>query len=144
LARITKLNNGVISHSLFLLEKNYHIKVARCSNGKITRYFSNSVSDKYYSIIGYLKTETTRKIILFLYYNGESDFKRIRQHIKRASSTKSWNLKRLIADNIIVKSRTENHQYYFIKNPSLAKGLQIYANLLLDGDTDAMKLSVAV
>lgn len=69
LARITKLNSGVISHSLCVLEKNNLVKVIRCSNGKITRYFSNSISDKYYSIIGYLKTETTRKIILFLHYS---------------------------------------------------------------------------
>jgi predicted transcriptional regulator len=81
LARITKRNNGVISHSLYVLEKNYLIKVVRCSNGKITRYFSISISDEDCSIIGYLKTETARKIILFLHYNGGSNFKKIRLHL---------------------------------------------------------------
>jgi predicted transcriptional regulator len=119
LARITKLNNGVISHCLCVLEKNYFIKVVRCSNGKITRYFSISIPEEYYPVIGYLKNETTHKIILFLHYNGESNFKKIRLHINKASSTTSWNLNRLAIDDIIVKLRANNNSYYFIKNPSL-------------------------
>lgn len=107
LARITKHNNGVISHYLCTLEKSYCIKAIRCSNGKITRYFSISIGDKYYPVIGYLKNETTRKIILFLYYNGESNFKKIQLHINKASSTTFWNLKKLVDDNIIVRLKTK-------------------------------------
>ena len=145
LARITNLNNGVISYSLCVLEKNYLIKVARCSNGKITRYFSISISDEDCSIIGYLKIKTARKIILFLHYNGESHFEKIRLHINKASSTTSWNLQRLVDDHIIVKLRAKNYQYYYIKNPSLiAKVIQNSANLLLDRDIDIVKLRVTV
>jgi predicted transcriptional regulator len=142
LARITKRNNGVISHSLCILEKNYCIKVVRYSNGKITRYFSISIPDEYHSVIGYLKNETTRKIILFLHYNGKSNFKKIRFHINKASSTTSWNLKRLADDDIIVRLKAKNN-YYIIKNPILvAKILQSSINLLLDRDTDVTKLSI--
>ncbi|TVP41002.1 winged helix-turn-helix transcriptional regulator [Candidatus Nitrosocosmicus arcticus] len=145
IARITKFNNGVISHFLCVLKKNYYIKVVRCSNGNIARYFSSSISYEDCLIIGYLKNETARKIVLFLHYNSESNFEKIRLNINKASSTTSWNLKRLIDDDIIVKSRAKNHQYYFIKNPSqVAKFLQNSTNLLLDGDTDVMKLSVTV
>ncbi len=145
LARITNLNHGVISYSLCVLEKNYSIKVVRCSNGKITRYFSISVADEDCSIIGYLKTETVRKIILFLHYNGESRFEKVRLHIDKASSTTSWNLKKLVDDDIIVKLRVKNYRYYYVKSPSLvAKVIQNYANLLLDRDTDIAKLRVTV
>ena len=143
LARITKHNNGVISHYLCTLEKSYCIKAIRCSNGKITRYFSISIDDKYYPLIGYLKNETTRKIILFLYYNGESNFKKIQLHINEASSTTFWNLKKLVDDNIIVRLKTKKNNYYFIKNPSLVdKVLQTFDNLLLDRDTEITKLSI--
>ena len=145
IARITNFNNGVISHFFCVLKKNYVIKLVRCSNGNIARYFSSSISNEDCLIIGYLKNETARKIVLFLHYNRESNFKKIRLDINKASSTTSWNLKRLIDDDIIVKSIAKNHQYYFIKNPSLVtKILQNSTNLLLDGDTDVMKLSLTV
>jgi predicted transcriptional regulator len=145
LARITNLNNGVISHSLCVLKKNYLIKVVRSSHRNISRYYSYSISNDDCLIIGYLKNETARKIIVFLHFNGESTFKIIQLHLNRAPSTTSWNLKRLIDDNIISKSRTKNLQYYFIKSPSqVTKVLQNFTQLLLDGDTDAMKLRVAV
>ena len=143
LARITQHNNGVISYSLCTLEKNYCIKAIRCSNAKITRYFSISISDKYCPVIGYLKNETTRKIILFLYYNGESNFKKIQLHINKASSTTFWNLKRLLDDNIIVRLKTKKNNCYFIKNPSLVdKVIQTFDDLLLDRDTEITKLRI--
>ncbi|MDN5844876.1 MAG: ArsR family transcriptional regulator [Candidatus Nitrosocosmicus sp.] len=86
LARITKFNNGVISHSLRVLEKNNLVKVVRCSNGKITRYFTSSIPDENCPIIAFLKNETTRKIILFLHYNRESNFEKIRHHINETGS----------------------------------------------------------
>jgi predicted transcriptional regulator len=145
IARITNLNNGVISYSLCVLKKNYFIKVVRYSNGKVARYFASSISNEDCLIIGYLKNGTTNKIILFLYFNGESNFKKIRSHINKAPSTTSWNLKRLIDDDIIIKSRTQSHQYYIIKNPLIVtKVLQNFAQLFLDRDTIAMKLSIAV
>jgi predicted transcriptional regulator len=145
IARITKFNNGVISHFLCVLKKNYFIKVVRCSNGNIARYFSSSIANEDCLIIGYLKNETARKIVLFLHYNRESNFEKIRLDINKASSTTSWNLRRLIDDDIIVKSRTKNHQYYFIKNPSLvAKILQNSTSLNLDGDTNVIKQRVTV
>lgn len=135
IVRITNCNNGVISYSLLVLEKNHRIKVVKCSNGKITRYFSISIPDEHCPIIGYLKNETTRKIILLLHYRGKSNFKQLKIHIHKASSTTFWNLKRLVDDDVISKFKTKNNYCYIIKNPILVtKVLQDIPNLLLDRD----------
>jgi len=145
LARITKLNNGVISHFLNVLEKNSLIKTVRCSNGKITRYYSSSISSDHYLIIGYLKSETARRIILFLYFNNRNNFEEIRIHIKRTTSTTSWNLKRLVVDNVILKSRDKKQHCYAISNPTLVtRVLENSDYLLMDGDIDIGKLHIQI
>ena len=121
LARITKFNNGVLSHSLKVLEKNDRIKVSRYSNGRTTRYFSPSVPNDDFQIIGYLKKYTSNRIILFLHCNKDATtFDEIKNYIKKSSSTTSWNLKKLLDDNIITKiePRKKNH-FYAIRDPGL-------------------------
>ncbi|WP_148687624.1 hypothetical protein [Candidatus Nitrosocosmicus hydrocola] len=122
------------------MEKKSFIKAVRCSNGKITRYYPSSISSEYYLIIGYFKSETARNIILFLYFNNSNNFEEIRLHIKRAISTTSWNLKRLVEDNVIVKSRNKKQHCYSISNPILvARVLEYSNNLLMDGYIDIDK-----
>lgn len=135
LARITKLNNGVLSYSLHVLEKNDLIKVSRCSNGRTTRYFSASVSNDDFQVIGYLKNSTPNKIILLLHNNKESTtFDEIKYHIKKSSSTTSWNLKRLLNDNIITRSKSRKKNYFYsLKDPGLIDRLtRNPSNLYLD------------
>lgn len=145
LARLTKLNNGVISHFLNVLEKNSLIKAVRCSNGKITRYYSSSISSDQYLIIGYLKSETARRIILLLYLNNSNNFEEIRLHIKRSTSTTSWNLRRLVEDNVIIRSRNEKQLCYSISNSILvARVLENSDNLPMDGDIDISKIHIQI
>lgn len=133
LKRITKFNNGTLSHYLKTLEKDRLIRAFRCSKGRITRYYSSSISSDDFLIIGYLKSETPSRIILFLYYNSESTFEEIKLHIRKASSTTSWNLGRLINDDIIVKSRNKEHRLYFIRNLNLVtRVIENPSNLYLD------------
>lgn len=84
--------------------------------------------------MGFLKNETCRKIILFLHYNGECNFEKINLDKNKVLLTTIWNPKKLVDDNIVVKSRrAKNHQYYFIKDLSrVSKILQNSANLLLE------------
>ena len=65
LARITRFNNGTISHSIRLLEKKNLIMVYRNSDSNIVRYFSPSVPSNDYVILGFFRNNVHRKIILY-------------------------------------------------------------------------------
>ncbi|MGD9533631.1 MAG: winged helix-turn-helix transcriptional regulator [Candidatus Nitrosocosmicus sp.] len=132
--RTTKFNHGVLSYSLDVLEKKDLVKSIRCSNDKITRYYSTSIPDEYFSIIGYLKNKTTRQIILFLYDSyKEKNFTEIKIHINKASSTTSWNIKRLSDDNIIIRIESKRSIAFRLAQPQIAsKILDSFDNLILD------------
>ncbi|MDR4490475.1 MAG: hypothetical protein R2685_06180 [Candidatus Nitrosocosmicus sp.] len=134
LLRTTKFNHGVLSYSLDVLEKKDLVKSFRRSNGKITRYYSTSIPDEYFSIIGYLKNKTTRQIILFLYdVYKEKSFTEIKIHINKASSTTSWNIKRLLNDNIIIRIKSKKSTTFGLAQPQIAsKILDSFDNLILD------------
>lgn len=113
LIRATKFNHGVLSYSLVILEKKSLVKSFTSSKGSITRYYSSSIREEYLPIIGYLKNRTTRKIILFLYHNKEKNFTEIKNFVDRASSTTSWNIKRLFVDNILIRKK-DNKRLLFV------------------------------
>ena len=65
LLRMTGLSNGVLSYHLRCLDNSGRILVNRVNN-RITRYFSYDVSYHESYVIGLLRQETTRKIILYI------------------------------------------------------------------------------
>jgi len=135
LARITKFNNGVLTHSLKVLEKNNRIKVFRSSSGSTKRYFSPSVPNDDFQIIGYLKNNTSSKIILHLHCNKDAiTFDEIKNYIQKSSSTTSWHLKKLLDDNIIAKLEGRKKNFsYALKDPlSIDRITKDPNNLCLD------------
>lgn len=121
LMRITKFNNGTLSHHLTILEKNSVIRVLRSDNSNITRYYPLSIPSEETLIMGYLKMKTTKKIIIFLHDRYSSTFTEICSHINRVPSTTSWNLKRLFEADIITKTRNNEIFVYKLKNPTLVE-----------------------
>lgn len=130
LVRITSYNHGVLSYSLDVLEKKDLIKCFRVSKGRMTRYYSSSISDDYLQIISYLKNKTTREIILLLYRDGEKTFTEIRNHIGKASSTTSWNIKRLYDDNIIKRAISKRGPTFLLVQPLLLSNIMCRFNNL--------------
>lgn len=112
------------------------MKSFKRSKGRITRYYSTSISSEYFSIIGYLKNKTTREIICLLYCYKEKNFTEIRSHIGRASSTTSWNISRLSNDYIIDKIKTNRGYTFVLVQPKLSNVLESFENLLLDRTFD--------
>jgi len=107
---MTGLSNGVLSYHLRSLDNSGKIRVNRVNN-RITRYFSYDVSTHESHIIGLLRQETTRKIILYILKNGACGFNDILIHTKKVPSTISWHMARLKAANI-VKVRKQNEFNY--------------------------------
>lgn len=93
LLRLTDLTNGVLTYHLTSLEKSSSIKVDR--KNRMTRYYPVSISFEESNIIGLLKTNTARHIIIFILEHDLCSFNEIVAYVKKAPSTVSWHLKRL-------------------------------------------------
>ena len=113
LLRMTGLSNGVLSYHLRSLDNSGKIQVNRVNN-RVTRYFSYDVSTHESHIIGLLRQETTRKIILYILEKGTCGFHDIMIHTKKVSSTISWHMTRLKAPNIVKVRRQNEFNYYEI------------------------------
>ena len=113
LLRMTGLSNGVLSYHLRLLDDSGRIRVNRVNN-RVTRYFSYDVSSHESYVIGLLRQETTRKIILYILEHGMCGFNEIVIHTKKVSSTISWHMARLKAANIVKVRRQNEFNYYEI------------------------------
>ncbi len=135
--RLTNLNNGTLSHHLSTLEKRSIIKIGRTENSNITRYYPASTPPDETLILNYLKIKTTKGIILMLEEVDGASFSEIVNHIKKAPSTTSWNLKRLLDSNIVGRKRGENVSLFFLYNKELVKKLVAENNKsLLDRSID--------
>jgi predicted transcriptional regulator len=122
--RLTNLNNGTLSHHLSILEKRSIIKIGRIENSNITRYFPASTPSDETLILNYLKIKTTKSIILMLQHiDGGVSFNEIVNHIKKAPSTTSWNLKRLVDSKVVGRRRGNEVSLFFLLNQELVKKL---------------------
>jgi predicted transcriptional regulator len=137
LLRITNLNNGTLSHHLSSLEKGSTIKVMRPENSNITRYYPASTPTEVTIILGYLKIKTTKEIIIKLLERKCCTFNELVSHINKAPSTTSWNLKRLLDSEVIIRRRGVELSEYLLKNPIEVEELLKKTNVtLLDRSVD--------
>jgi predicted transcriptional regulator len=116
LLRLTGLTNGVLTYHLALLEKSSSIRVDR--KNRMTRYYPADISFEAASIIGLLKTNTTRHIILFILKHDLCSFNEIVEYVKKAPSTVSWHLKRL-RDIGIISVHNREYLLYRAKNKTV-------------------------
>ena len=114
LLRITGVSNGVLSYHLNLLDNSGKVKVQRVNN-RVTRYFSHDFSTLESNIIGLLRQNTTRKIIVYLLEHGPCGFNDIVIHTKKVPSTISWHLSRIKDAGIISIRKQNDLNYYDIK-----------------------------
>ena len=113
LLRMTGLSNGVLSYHLRFLDNIGKIRVNRVNN-RVTRYFSYNVSAHESYVIGLLRQETSRKIIMYVLEKGTCGFNDIIIHTKKVPSTISWHMARLKAANIIKVRKQYEFNYYEI------------------------------
>ena len=113
LLRITGISNGVLSYHLNLLENSGKIRVNRVNN-RVTRYFSYDVSPHETYLIGLLRQETSRKIIMYVLEKGTCGFNDIIIHTRKVPSTISWHMARLKAANIVKVLKQKESTYYEI------------------------------
>jgi predicted transcriptional regulator len=101
LLRLSGLSNGVLTYHIANLEKSGRIIADRNNNNKITRYYPNNIPIEETDIIGHIRNNAARQIILFILEHDSCTFNEIIEYTKKAPSTISWHLKRLRDSEII-------------------------------------------
>ena len=110
------------------------------SNNKHKRYFLadagvDSVENK--RIMPLLRQETPRTIILFLLNNPNSIHKEICNNVRKAPSTITFHLKKLIDASIIEEITRGKEKAYVVRNPDkIADLLSTYKASFLDKAVD--------
>lgn len=108
LLRLIKFPNGVLSYHIDKLEKMDLVNVERKS--RITRFFPRNISNEIMGILGNLRSQTSYEIIKLLYEKGPISQQEIIEYTRKAASTISWQMKKLLADNIIfIKDKDFNY-----------------------------------
>ncbi len=106
LMRLLNHSNGVLSYHINRLEKLDLVNVERRT--RITRFFPRNISNDIMGIIGNLRNQTSYEIIKLLYDIGPISQQEIIKYTRKAASTISWNMKKLLADNIVYLKNKNN------------------------------------
>ena len=107
LMRLIKFPNGVLSYHIDKLEKMDLVNVERKS--RITRFFPRNISNDIMGILGNLRSQTSYEIIKLLYEKGPISQQEIIKYTRKAASTISWQMKKLLDENIIcIKNNGSN------------------------------------
>jgi predicted transcriptional regulator len=135
LLRLTCIANGVLAYHLAVLEKSQQIKVNRSKKSKITRYYPINIPAEESEILGYIRSNRVRQIILFILEHDLCTFDELIEHTKKAGSTISWHLKRLKDAGIISihYGHGEYPQLYKLTNRDIvAETVYKYKETLVD------------
>ena len=132
LLRLTALSNGTLTYHLKMLEDSNCVRVDRHQR-RMTRYYAVNVPIEESEVIGYIRSDTTRQIILFILKHDLCTFNEIVEYTKKAPSTVSWHLKRLRNARIILSIiQKEYHLYRVINRELVADVLYKYKESFVD------------
>ncbi len=112
--RETGLKNGVLSYHTRKLEENGSVKIDRKSGE--TRFYPLFVTEEESILITSLRRGTQRYIMLALLEGKPLLFNEIVQKVKKAPSTISTFLAKLVDDKIVEIKIMELRKVYFLKN----------------------------
>jgi len=99
LLRMTNSSNGVLSYHINKLEKMELVTVERRS--RMTRIFPRNISNDITGLMGFLRNQTSYEIIKLVHDRGPISQQEIIKYTRKAASTISWHMKKLMRDNIV-------------------------------------------
>lgn len=149
LLRLINSSNGVLSYHINRLEKMDLVIVER--RARMTRFFPRNISNEIIGVLGFLRNQTAYEIIKLLHDRGPISQQEIINYTRKAASTISWHMKKLLDDNIVcikdkniiydgnndvgIKIQTQNKKLnlYDLLNRNIVKGLIYKTNNYVDG-----------
>jgi DNA-binding transcriptional ArsR family regulator len=132
LLRLTGLANGTLEYHLKILERSHKVTVER-HDGRRARYYPIYMPTDELQILGYIRNNVARRIVIFILEHDFCTFNEILEHIKKAASTASWHLKRLSEAGLIsITYGQEYHLYRVIKSKLVKEVLYKYEESFRD------------
>ncbi|MFZ0513655.1 MAG: winged helix-turn-helix transcriptional regulator [Candidatus Nitrosopolaris sp.] len=120
LLRSTGLANGTLEYHVKILERSHKVTVER-HDGRRARYYPICIPADESQILGYIRNNIARQIVIFMLKHDLCTFNEILEHIKKAASTASWHLKRLSDAGLISITYGQEYQLYRVANSKLVK-----------------------
>ncbi|MBS3137388.1 ArsR family transcriptional regulator [Candidatus Woesearchaeota archaeon] len=99
LERLSKLPTGIIKYHLNYLAK--HGLINEIKNNNNLRYFPKQFSSENKKLMGLLRQESIRRILLCLLVNDKCIHEQLTAFVKLSPSTVSWHLKKLRENNVV-------------------------------------------
>lgn len=127
---------GMLEYHLKVLLKDELI-ISR-EDGRYIRFFANTyMSHDERKIMGFLRNETVRKIIIFVLENGRVKQRDIADFAGISPSTLSYHLNKLVGAGILLKDMRGRESYYSVKDPkTVARTIIKYRKSFLDSLVD--------
>ena len=120
LLRLTGLANGTLEYHLKILERSHKVTVERQA-GRRARYYPICIPTDESQILGYLRNNVARQIVIFILEHDFCTFNEVLEHIKKAASTASWHLKRLSEAGLISVTYGQEYHLYRVTNSKLVR-----------------------
>ena len=146
LLRLINSSNGVLSYHINRLEKMDLVIVERRAG--MTRFFPRNISNEIMGVMGFLRNQTSYEIIKLLYDSGPISQQEIINYTRKAASTISWHMKKLLDDNIVcikdkniiydgnndvgIKTQHKKLNLYDLLNRNIVNGLIYKTNNYID------------
>jgi DNA-binding transcriptional ArsR family regulator len=146
LLRLINSSNGVLSYHVNRLEKMDLVIVER--SARMTRFFPRNISDEIMGVMGSLRNQTSYEIIKLLHDRGPISQQEIIKYTRKAASTISWHMKKLLDDNIVcikdkniiydgnndvgIKTQHKKLNLYELLNRNIVNGLIYKTNNYID------------
>ena len=146
LLRLINSSNGVLSYHINRLEKMDLVIVER--RARMTRFFPRNISNEIMGVMGFLRNQTSYEIIKLLYDSGPISQQEIINYTRKATSTISWHMKKLLDDNIVcikdkniiydgnndvgIKTQHKKLNLYDLLNRNIVNGLIYKTNNYID------------
>jgi predicted transcriptional regulator len=115
--RETGFKNGVLSYHARKLEKNGSIKIDRKSGE--TRFYPLCVTEEESNLITSLRRDTQRNILLSLLDDKSLTFNELVHKVRKAPSTVSTFLGKLVDENIVGLKIVDLKKVYLLKNADM-------------------------
>ena len=129
--RESGLKNGVLSYHVRKLEENGSLKIDRKS--RETRFYPLCVTDEESNLITSLRRDTQRYILLSFLEGELLVFNEIVQKVRKAPSTVSTFLGKLVDDDIVGVKIIGLKKVYFLRNPVMVREIiEKYNPILLE------------
>ena len=136
LQRRLNMQVGMLEYHLEVLKKNG--LVVSKESGKYVRYYPNThMTREERKIIGLLRNEKMRNILIFILERGEVTHRELSQGLGMKSSTLSYYLNTLVKEGIVKKESRGRERYYRVaKEDEVASTIIRYRKSFLDSVVD--------